>query len=106
MPRLRRVLGAALAAGALLAAGAPAGLADPNLPNIGAHRHFVQTPDGTLVEVGPRLCDDPSLQRAFNQFHVNVNRVEPGAIGPAAPGLHNARGAELVVRGCSFVPPR
>jgi hypothetical protein len=46
------------------------------------------------------------LQRAFNQFHVNVHRVEPGAIGPAAPGLHNARGAELVVRGCSFVPPR
>ena len=58
------------------------------------------------AEVGPRVCDNPSLQQAFNQFHVNVHRVEPGAIGPAAPGLHNARGAELVVRGCSFVPPR
>lgn len=81
-------------------------VADPNLPNIPAHRHFIQTDQG-LVQVGPRLCDDPSLQRAFNQFHSNVHVAVAGSPGPEqpAPGLHNARGAEIVARGCSFVAP-
>jgi hypothetical protein len=102
----KRLLVPGLVAGAILAATVVPGLADPNLPNIGAHRHFVRTPDGTLLEVGPRLCDNPSLQNAFNQFHVNVHVHEAGTLGPdqSAPGLHNGRGADLIARGCSFVP--
>jgi hypothetical protein len=35
------------------------------------------------------VCDNPDLQRAFNQFHNNLHAVSPSGIGPAAPGLHN-----------------
>jgi hypothetical protein len=49
--------------------------ADPNLTNVPPHRHFVQTPSGDFVEVGPQVCDNPSLQRAFDQFHNNVHRA-------------------------------
>lgn len=73
--------------------------ADPNLNNVPRHRHYVHTPAG-LVEVGPNVCDDPNLQRAFNQFHNNVHVVSGSAIGPAAPGLHNFTGAELHASGC------
>jgi len=64
------------------------------------HRHFVRTADGSLVEVGPRVCDNPSLQSAFNQFHNNVHMVTAAGIGPAAPGLHNFTGAELMAGKC------
>jgi hypothetical protein len=88
-----------------------AGLADPpNLlidpPN---HRHFIVTPDG-LVPVGPQICQDPSLQQAFNQFHYNVHHSEvPGiggilTLGPqdGAPGLHDGIGAEVIgMAGCA-----
>ncbi len=76
--------------------------ADTNLPDIRPHRHFIQTPGGELVEVGPRVCDDPSLQAAFNQFHANVHAAVRGSQGPAqsAPGLHNHAGAEITARGC------
>jgi hypothetical protein len=47
-------------------------LGDPNLPNITPHRHFILN-GGRLVQVGPRVCDDPSLQSAFNQFHSNIH---------------------------------
>jgi hypothetical protein len=73
--------------------------ADPNLTNIPAHRHFVNTPSG-LVEVGPRVCDNPNLQRAFNQFHNNIHIATGASIGPAAPGLHNFKGADLMASGC------
>ena len=88
------------------------GLADPNLDAdpIPPHRHFIESPSGKLIEVGPRLCDDPSLQHAFNQFHSNVHHAlspisppgtEPGP-GPedGAEGLHNGYGAELTFTGC------
>lgn len=95
----------------VLVAGAAVAVADPNVPNIPRHRHFVQTPAG-LVQVGPRLCDDSSLQQAFNQFHVNVHHSTSSpttpieTLGPqhGAPGLHNNNGAELVPRPCSFSP--
>lgn len=73
--------------------------ADPNLTNIPAHRHYVNTPTG-LVEVGPRVCDNPDLQRAFNQFHNNIHAASGSSIGPAAPGLHNFKGADLMFSGC------
>ena len=73
--------------------------ADPNLTNVPKHRHYIQTPDG-LVEVGPRVCDNPDLQRAFNQVHNNIHVATGSSIGPAAPGLHNFVGAEVMSGGC------
>lgn len=73
--------------------------ADPNLNNVPAHRHYVETASG-LVEVGPNVCENPKLQRAFNQFHNNVHAASGSAIGPAAPGLHNFNGADLRSGGC------
>ena len=75
-------------------------LADPNLSDIPHHRHWIQTPDGGLVQVGPLVCDDPDLQEAFNQFHNNLHVATGSSIGPAAPGLHNFTGAELLASGC------
>ena len=97
-------------AGAVLVSGASLAIADPNVPNIPPHRHFIQTPEGNLVQVGPRVCDDPSLQQAFKQFHINVHASATSpttpidTLGPehGAPGLHNGEGAELAIRPCSF----
>ena len=74
--------------------------ADPNLTNIPPHRHYVRTPAGGVVEVGPRVCDNANLQNAFNQFHNNIHVASGSAIGPVAPGLHNFQGAELQAGGC------
>ena len=74
--------------------------ADPNLKDVPAHRHWVKTADGSLVEVGPRVCDNPDLQRAFDQFHNNIHVVTASGIGPAAPGLHNFTGAEIQSSRC------
>jgi hypothetical protein len=73
--------------------------ADPNLTNVPPHRHWVNTPSG-LVEVGPRVCGNPELQRAFNQFHNNIHVASGSSIGPVAPGLHNFKGADLQASGC------
>jgi len=83
-------------------------IADPNLSDVAAHRHFIETSNG-LVAVGPDLCDNPgnpAIQNAFNQFHANIHSHAgvTGEIGPVAPGLHNGTGAELTARPCSFVP--
>jgi hypothetical protein len=96
----------------VLVAGATVAVADPDVPDISAHRHFLATPSGKLVEVGPRLCDDSSLQSGFNQFHINIHASATSpttpidTLGPqhGAPGLHNINGAELVIRPCSFSP--
>ena len=81
-------------------------VADPSLPNITPHRHFVENNQG-LVQVGPRVCDNPDLQRAFNQFHSNVHVKVEESPGPehSAPGLHNFRGGEITARSCAFVAP-
>ena len=80
--------------------------ADPNVPDMTPHRHFIVTATGEWVAVGPQVCEDPSLQDAFNQFHTNLHFPLPGATGPeeSAPGLRNGFGAELVGRPCTFVP--
>lgn len=105
MRSLRQALIVALAGGAALLGTALPTLADRNVPDIPAHRHFIQTKNG-LVEVGPRFCDNSSLQQAFNQFHVNVHTVEglDDPQGQPAPGLHNLRGAEVTARLCAFNP--
>jgi hypothetical protein len=104
---MRKAVLALVIATGLLLGGATVAIADPNVPNIAPHRHFIQTQAG-LVEVGPILCDDPSLQQAFNQFHINVHSSSTSPVTPiqtlgpqhGAPGLHNDNGAELVVTGC------
>lgn len=74
--------------------------ADPELPTVPAHRHYIRQPNGEFTEVGPRVCDNPDLQRAFNQFHNNIHVATSSSIGPAAPGLHNVKGAEVFSRTC------
>ncbi len=103
---MRTLLVLVLVVSALLLGSTRLVRADPNLPDIFPHRHFIQTPTGQLVAVGPQVCEDPSLQHAFNQFHSNVHFALPGSTGPeeSAPGLHNHRGAEITARLCSFVP--
>jgi hypothetical protein len=89
----------ALAGIAVLLVMASTSLADPSLGDVPKHRHWVSTPSG-LVEVGPRVCDNPSLQSAFNQFHNNIHVAMGSSIGPAAPGLHNFSGGEITFSGC------
>jgi hypothetical protein len=96
--KLRLVVATIAGLAAILIAVAK-GDADPNLTNIPPHRHFVNTSSG-LVEVGPRVCDNPNLQGAFNQFHNNIHVATGASIGPAAPGLHNFKGADLMASGC------
>ena len=74
--------------------------ADPHLTNVPPHRHYILNQAGNLVQVGPRVCDDPSLQGAFNQVHNNLHVVTSSGIGPAAPGLHNLKGAEIFAGPC------
>jgi hypothetical protein len=101
---LKKILVLTVLTGLLGTAGVA--LADPNITsNVPKHRHFIEK-DGLRVEVGPRLCDNPNLQGAFNQFHVNLHShlmrtptgsfvPVVGAIGPIAPGLHTGPGPEL-----------
>ena len=96
--KARLAVGIMVGAAAILVAAAT-GEADPNLGTVPPHRHFVQTPAG-LVEVGPRVCGNPNLQRAFNQFHNNIHIATGSSVGPAAPGLHNFKGADLMASGC------
>jgi hypothetical protein len=76
--------------------------ADPNLSDVMPHRHYTRTQDGTTMEVGPCVCDNPTLQHAFNEFHANTHTHNgvTGEIGPVAPGLHNGHGTELTFGGC------
>lgn len=89
-----------LLAGAALVGSFGQTFADPNLPDITPHRHFVRLPSGELREVGPNVCDNPNLQKAFNQFHANTHAFVVDSLGPVAPGLHNGIQTELTVRGC------
>ena len=106
---------AAVVSFALLALVGP-GFADPGVPDITPHKHFLVTADGRWIPIGPQVCpagSSPQLQKAFNQFHVNIHHSEfpPGTPidtnGPqgGAPGLHNGTGSEMQGRPCSFVPP-
>lgn len=105
----------AAASFALLALAGP-GFADPGVPDIAPHQHFVVTATGEWIAIGPQVCpagSRPELQRAFNQFHVNIHHSEnpPGTPidtnGPqnGAPGLHNGIAADMQGRPCGFVPP-
>jgi len=97
-----RLLTVALAITGVLLLGLQSGLADKDLPDIGAHRHFVQTATGEWVEIGPDLCHNSNLQQAFNQFHSNVHVHVHDSNGPlpSAPGLHNGKGGEIRALPC------
>lgn len=101
-----KILASAFMSAAVLLSTAGIAIADPGLPNISPHRHFVVTATGDLREVGPRVCDNSALQDAFNQFHSNVHHHVAGSPGPteSAPGLHNSLGADLTARPCAFQP--
>lgn len=98
---MKKIYATALFASALALVPAAA-LADPNLPNVPRHQHYIVTPSGDLVPVGPDFCDNPDLQWAFNQFHYNIHRSGTQTLGPqnGAPGLHDGQGADLSVTGC------
>jgi hypothetical protein len=92
-----------LASALLLAITTTSGHADPNLPNVPPHRHWING-----VQVGPDICDNPGnagIQQAFNQFHNNLHVASQYSIGPAAPGLHNGQGGEIVPTACSATTP-
>ncbi len=87
---------------------AGASLADPGLSDVRAHQHYLQTPNGDRVPIGPNLCANPDLQEAFNQFHYNVHHSATSpttsveTLGPqhGAPGLHDGQGGDLAITGC------
>jgi hypothetical protein len=85
---------------ALVPAGAS--LADPNLSDVRRHQHYLQTPNGDLVPIGPDFCANPDLQDAFNQFHNNIHHSVGETLGPqqGAPGLHNEVGADMTAGPC------
>ena len=95
--RMRALLASVLLVG-LVGFTAVTAAADPNLNNVPAHRHYITMDGGERVQVGPRVCDNPDLQKAFNQFHNNLH-VSAG-FGRAAPGLHNGSGGEIVPGPC------
>jgi len=97
--KYRLALGAVIGVAAVFAVVATS-RADPKLTDIPKHRHYVKTASGEMVPVGPDLCDNPKLQNAFNQFHNNIHVATGSSIGPAAPGLHNFTGAEVLSGGC------
>lgn len=88
---------------ALVPAGAS--LADPpgTLLTIPRHQHYLETPDGDLVPIGPDFCANSDLQLAFNQFHYNIHHNSgPATLGPqdGAPGLHDGMAADMTAGGC------
>jgi hypothetical protein len=100
-----------VSASVALLAFAGASLADPSdlfIAEVPPHRHFIETPTGEQVPVGPQVCENPALMPAFEQFHYNVHHsFVPGfgtvhTLGPqdGAPGLHNSGGAEITVTLC------
>ncbi len=114
---MRYLLCVVVVAPIALFAFAGTGVADPNLPNVVPHQHFVINAEGDWTPVGPQVCPagtNPQLMKAFTQFHVNIHHSEipPGVPietnGPqlGAPGLHNGIGADMQGRPCSFVPPQ
>jgi hypothetical protein len=69
---MRRCILVLLLAGGLATVGAFPASAD----HVPPHQHFVVTPEGTLIPVGPDAClFGPS--EAFDQFHFNIHLGTP-----------------------------
>jgi hypothetical protein len=91
----KRVVFAVVSVAVLFGVGASTSLADPNLTTVAPHRHLIGG-----IEVGPRVCDDPNLQEAHNQFHNNLHVATASSIGPVAPGLHDGQGPAITFAPC------
>ena len=77
-------------------------VADPSdlfVPQVPPHRHFIQTPTGERVPVGPQICERPELRKAFEQFHFNIHH---SFIPVSARSTRSA--PRTVPRGCTTVP--
>jgi hypothetical protein len=94
--------------GALVALGvAPAAAADVSPVN--PHQHFITTPSGELVELGPEVCanqgDGTSDLQGFYGFHAHVHLGTPGQ--EVFTSVINPDGPSPVigtVRSCTFIP--
>jgi hypothetical protein len=65
----------------VLASAAGSASAD-GVPN---HDHFLTTPSGDVVQVGPPVCEHPDvLHEAFHNFHDNVHTGAPTSTGAVA----------------------
>lgn len=75
MNRTQRILLTAAVASTLAAF--PTGIvsADP-APAIGAHQHFIVTPDGERHLIGPKACVQGESQGFYN-FHDNIHAGTP-----------------------------
>ena len=79
-------------------------------PPANPHQHFILTPSGELVELGPEVCanqgDETSDLQGFYGFHVHVHLGAPGQqvftsqINPDGPSPVIG-----ILRGCAFIPP-
>ncbi len=45
---------------------------------VGPHQHFITTPSGEKVAVGPDRCAHPENEQGFQQFHHNVHAGHDG----------------------------
>ncbi len=66
---MRRRITTVLAAAALLATFATTALAQ--LP---PHEHFITTPSGEQVLIGPPVCNNPAAFAGFEEFHAHVHQ--------------------------------
>jgi hypothetical protein len=49
------------------------------------HDHFQVTANGSVVQIGPHVCDHPDvLHEAFHNFHANVHQGAPTGTGGVA----------------------
>ena len=107
MSKLRKFTVSIAAASAIALVPAVA-IADPGLIDVPRHQHYLQTPNGDRMPIGPNVCANPDLQDAFNQFHYNIHGSASSpttpveTLGPqhGAPGLHDDKGGDLAITGC------
>jgi hypothetical protein len=107
--RVRGLLGSLAAVGSLLAFTAVPATAEVP-PPVNPHQHFIITPSGELVELGPEVCaqqgDETSDLQGFYGFHEHIHLGVPGQDVFTSP--INPDGPSPVVglvRNCSFIPP-
>ncbi len=69
MRRIISVLSVAALMAAMMVVSALPAFAHP----VGPHQHFITTPSGETVAVGPDRCAHPETEQGFQQFHHNVH---------------------------------
>ncbi len=97
MRRILLLVTVAAMMAALMAASALPAFADRVVTgddvNVHSHQHFIITPNGEEVAVGPKACGttEPSNQEGFDQFHVNVHdpALAPGGDSVTNPATPN-----------------